>query len=125
MFGKLFGRGKTPQPEPEPDNPELHALKEVIAHERASDPLIGPKVAADKIQNWVMEAVETERGVHVESLFVALGALAGFACQMSARRMLEDGGHPPFDAPWAEVGGADGRDLSFRRRDHTSCSRRR
>lgn len=111
MFRKLFGKDKAPDPEPE--SPELRALKDVIARERPNDPLIGPKVGADKIQNWVMGAVETERGVHVESLFVALGALAGFACQMSARRLLQDGGHPDFGTPWAEVGGADGRTYHF------------
>lgn len=111
MFRKLFGKDKAPAPEPE--SPELRALKEVIARERPGDPLIGAKVGADKVQNWVMGAVETERGVHVESLFVALGALAGFACQTSARHRLQDGAHPDWGTPWAEVGGADGRTYHF------------
>jgi hypothetical protein len=112
VFGRLFGRGK-PRPDAATASPELQALRDVIAREQASDPLIAAKVGAQKLNGWVMGAVTTERGVHVESLFVALGALAGFACQMAARHLVRTAPQPGWQAPWAEATGADGRTYHF------------
>jgi hypothetical protein len=67
------------------------------------------KAAADLIGPGPMSVAMSDRGVHLESMLVAHGALAGFACQVAARIS------PPPEAirddstvRWAEVRGADG-----------------
>jgi hypothetical protein len=62
------------------------ALLEVIANGKASDPLIGAKVAGKEVLHRLIRAMTNEKGVQVESLFTALGALAGFSCQMASDR---------------------------------------
>lgn len=64
-------------------------LRQIEAH-RASDPLIGAKVAAKEIFGRVIQALQGERGVHIESLLCALGALAGYACQAGVQAQLDD-----------------------------------
>jgi hypothetical protein len=61
------------------------ALIAVIAEKRASDPLIGAKVAAKQILSAVMNAITDEKGIHAETLLTILGSLAGFSCQMGIR----------------------------------------
>lgn len=71
------------------------------------------KAAADMIGPAAMSVATTERGIHVESTLVALGAVAGYACQAAARIAP-----PPFDpaderTPIVEARGADGRLFYF------------
>jgi hypothetical protein len=63
---------------------ESELLKRV-AEMSANDPLIGAKVGGKELAERIIKAMENERGVHVESLFCASGALAGYACQASLR----------------------------------------
>lgn len=115
MFGKLFGRGNATPP-PAPEGPELSADERIrrmaIEDGRGQDPLIAARIGADDVRAWLMQATETERGVHVESLFVSLGALGGFACQLAARHSLTTVPHQ-WDHPWAIANGADGRTYYF------------
>jgi hypothetical protein len=48
------------------------------------DLLVGAHIAAKAVLPRLMSAMQNERGVHVESLVTALGALAGRACQVAA-----------------------------------------
>lgn len=78
---------------------------ELYARSKATADLIGPDV---------MAVASGERGVHVESMMVALGAVAGFGCQIAARlappaAIFAD----PARTPWAEVAGADGQTYYF------------
>ncbi len=110
MFGKLFGRNRAEtasQAEPEL-SADLRIKRGAIEQGRAGDPLIVAKVGAADINAWLMQAVTTERGVHVESLLVALGSLGGFSCQLAARHALCTMPHH-WDHPWAVADGADGR----------------
>jgi hypothetical protein len=43
---------------------------------------------SDLILQMLMEKLLTERGIHIETIFTALGALAGFGCQMAIREGL-------------------------------------
>lgn len=43
------------------------------------------KIGGHEITQCLMKAMKTERGVHIESLLCALGALAGYSCQASVR----------------------------------------
>jgi hypothetical protein len=66
------------------------ALLQTIAEKRGSDPLIGAKVAGKEILHGLMRAMTDEKGVQIESLLTALGALAGFSCQMGIRQEYEN-----------------------------------
>jgi hypothetical protein len=74
------------------------------------DLYVRAKAAADLIGPGAMSVATSERGVHVESMLVALGAVAGVGCQVAARLS------PPPEAVgsddtvrWVEARGADGR----------------
>jgi hypothetical protein len=90
MFKKLFDRFKS---EPPPASALRAAdparwedeLVQRIAEMSGKDPLIGAKVGGKEVLERMLEAMQTERGVHVESTLGALGALAGYACQASVR----------------------------------------
>jgi hypothetical protein len=107
MFGRLFGRKQAAAAPAPVEDPALAGLLAYIQENKA-DPEIAAKVAGHQIDAWLMQCVETEQGVHIESLLVALGALGGLACQYSARFALKAGALPALDTPWAEAKGADG-----------------
>ena len=73
-------------------SPETESLLRAIAEKRASDPLIGAKIGAMEINNRLIAVLKNERGVHIESLLSILAALAGYACQASARAQLVETG---------------------------------
>jgi hypothetical protein len=88
----------------------LASLLKAIEERRAEDPLIGAKIAGKQILTNVLGGMKTERGVHVESFLTALGAIAGFACQMGLRAEAEAKGEKPA---LVIVKGADGRVFYF------------
>lgn len=45
----------------------------------------GLKIGANEVLQRLLDAMHDGRGLHTEALLVALGALAGYACQMSLR----------------------------------------
>jgi len=61
------------------------ALLREIAERSKTDPLIGAKVGSKEITQRLLSAMKGERGVHIESILCALGALAGYSCQASIR----------------------------------------
>jgi len=65
-------------------DPMLTAINE----RRKTEPLIGAKLSGKEILKRLMNAMQDEKGVQIESLLSLLGALAGFACQMSARAQM-------------------------------------
>ena len=117
MFKKLFGGGaKTPAPSPRPaprptprptprphssgEHPATTALVNTIRAQSATDPHIGAKIGAREVLQRLLEGLSQgpERRVHAESLLTALGALAGYACQMSIRAQSLRKGAPEFSA---------------------------
>ena len=113
MFGKLFGstsKSNTPaksdtqaetQADAQADAPTLtitpqHGIDELLAiveQGRAHDPLIGANVGSKYILARLMQAMQDESGnAHLQSLFCALGALAGYACQDSLRELAAEKG---------------------------------
>jgi hypothetical protein len=99
------------------NEPPDHALKmeaallEVIARQKASDPLIGAKVAGREVLNRLMKAMTDAKGIHVESLFTALGALGGFSCQMGIRQECEN--RNIKELPFTVVTTKDGKNLFY------------
>ena len=65
-------------------SPEEALLNE-IAKISKSDPLVGAKVGSDELTHRLLTVMKDGRGVHLESLLCALGAIAGYACQASVR----------------------------------------
>ena len=67
--------------------PESRDLSEpsVQSLAKPQDPLFAVKKAGKEIASKLFLAMSTDRGIHLESLLSALGALAGYACQISVR----------------------------------------
>lgn len=49
------------------------------------DPLFGVKKGGKEVAAKLFAAMSSEKGIHLESLLCALGAIAGYACQVSVR----------------------------------------
>ena len=127
MFDLLFKKAPTPQAAsraPERESPELTpeqraARQAEIERQKKNDPLIGPKMGAKQINNSLIRGLRNPKGVHIESYLTALGALAGYSCQMSVRAgtAIERANHPPEENHDLVVPkGADGKRYYLRRR---------
>lgn len=79
-----------------------------IENQRKDDPLIGAKVGAREVLGRVLNGLKNEKGVHVESLLCALGALAGYACQ-AGLRILAISNKQSGDAPFIVMTTDDGK----------------
>lgn len=88
-------------------------LVQTIAEKRQEDPLIGAKMGSQEIFHRVMRGMKDEKGVHIESLLCALGALAGYACQASLRTEFVQEKGLSENQVFVIVGGTDGRPYFF------------
>lgn len=61
------------------------SLLEQVRTMAPNDPLIGAKVGGKELARRMVEVMGVDGRVHVESLMCAVGALAGYGCQMAAR----------------------------------------
>lgn len=52
---------------------------------KSADPLFGVKKGGKEVAAKLFSAMSSEKGIHLESLLCALGAIAGYACQISVR----------------------------------------
>jgi hypothetical protein len=89
MFKKLANLVTGGAPKPDPASAadlQKAALLRAIADRRKTDPLVGAKIGAREVFQHLLKGLASEKGVHAESLLAALGALAGYACQVSARQ---------------------------------------
>ncbi len=93
ILSKLAGSKPQPASTPTPQlTPATAALMKTIEEMRTTDPLVGAKLGAKEVNQRLIDAMKNAKGVHVETLFCALGALAGYACQASLRaQALEKG----------------------------------
>ncbi|WP_155920625.1 hypothetical protein [Methylobacter luteus] len=66
-------------------DPKTEALIHAIRERSQEDPLIGAKLGAKEVFQLLLNGMKSEKGVHIESLLCALGALAGYSCQASLR----------------------------------------
>jgi hypothetical protein len=83
-FDRLFGGKAKAAPTPAPAPPRTQDL--------SPDAFVGARQASREVLGLAMASLKDERGIHLESLFCALGALAGRACQDSVRaRALSEG----------------------------------
>lgn len=70
-------------------SPSVSAIVRAIEERRKEDPLIGAKIGAIEVYHHILALLKNEKGVHVESLLCALGAVAGYSCQASIRAQAE------------------------------------
>jgi hypothetical protein len=88
--GLIFGIGRKKNGDDQGSGPEdiealkRAALRRAIDAAEREDPLRGAQVAGQVILERMLILFTDERGVHVESVATALGALAGYACQQAA-----------------------------------------
>lgn len=59
-------------------------LEAELAAREAEDPLVRPATAGAALFQRVIDTLQDERGVHLETVTVVLGALAGRACRLAA-----------------------------------------
>ncbi len=68
---------------------------EHLESQRESDPLIGAKIGGKELLERLLAGMQTEKGVHAESLLCALGSLAGYSCQAAVRaEWVDEKGQP-------------------------------
>jgi hypothetical protein len=94
MSAEKLSSAKPTSSSAENRDPITAALLRTIQEKSQEDPLIGAKVGAQEIRERLINAMKTEKGVHIESLLCALGALAGYACQANLRVQAEAKGIP-------------------------------
>lgn len=111
MFGKLFGSKQPEKKEPQMD-PKTAALINAIRERSKEDPLVGAKLGAKEVFQRLLDGMKDSKGVHVESLLTALGALAGYACQANLRAQALAKGMPET-APFQVIGTKDGKQYFF------------
>lgn len=97
MFKKMFEKKSGSKPpefkEPQMD-PKTEALIHAIRERSKEDPLVGAKLGGKEIFQRLLDCMKNEKGVHIESLLCALGALAGYSCQANLRAQALAKGMP-------------------------------
>lgn len=63
-----------------PDSEKLRTLAHQVDLQRRDDPYIGAKLAGEEIFKNLLEMLDTEKGVHIESLLAVIGAAGGYEC---------------------------------------------
>jgi hypothetical protein len=91
-FDRLFGKSKPSPPAP---SPQASAASTASAASPNPDEIARARVASGLVLTTVMQALKDDRGIHLESLYCALGAMAGCACQASVRAEAVAAGEPP------------------------------
>ena len=94
----------------EENNPILVALRRQIQAQEKENPHIAAQIASRIILDKLLALLKDDSGVHVESAFAMLGALAGYACQQSAVYALA---HGDSSHTVMVIDGADGKQYLF------------
>jgi hypothetical protein len=115
VFKKMFEKlsGSKPQEEKELElDPKTAALVHAIRERSKEDPLVGAKLGAKEVFQRLLNGMKNEKGVHIESLLCALGALAGYSCQANLRAQALAKGMPET-AAFQTIGTKDGKQYFF------------
>jgi len=115
MFKKMFEKlpGSKPQEQKKPElDPKTAALIHAIREQSEEDPLVGARIGAKEIFQRLLNGLKNEKGVHIESLLCALGALAGYSCQANLRAQALAKGMPET-AAFQTVGTKGGKEYFF------------
>ena len=94
-----------------------HSLEEALLYQirelSKTDPLIGAKIGSKEIFQRLMAGMKKDGVVHIDSLLVALGSLAGYACQAGLRAQATAKGEPESSVLLVAGGTSDGRKYYF------------
>jgi hypothetical protein len=106
MFGKLFGKKK----EIVEDKAAARAalLDAAIEKAQAANPVVHLTIGADELVQRLLDGMQNERGVHIESLLAVLGSLAGFCCVDSVLKQAAALGRTTRELGIVDVEMADG-----------------
>jgi hypothetical protein len=85
LLGRLFGTSVTDALRTSNPTRWEASLLDRIKEMSPQDPLIGAKICGKELAPRLIGAMKAGRGVHVESLMCAVGALAGYSCQAAVR----------------------------------------
>jgi hypothetical protein len=116
MFGRKKSAAVPAAPAvdaPAADEGAAQALRRAIDERRATEPLIGATIAGKEVFSRVMSGMTTDRGVHIESIVTALGALAGKASQVAALHGRSSGDPAYANLSLMVATSADGREYYF------------
>lgn len=92
MFKRLFGRGKnSTEDNARRKSATVNSVLQSVR--RTDDPMIHLKVTGAELLRRLLDGMQTERGVHIESLLALLGSLAGFCCVDSTLKQASESGH--------------------------------
>jgi len=89
------------------------ALLYQIGELSKTDTLIGAKIGSKEIFQRLVEGMKKDGVVHIDSLLVALGSLAGYACQAGLRAQAAAKGEPESAVLLVAGGTSDGRKYYF------------
>ncbi len=107
LFEDLFGKTK---PAPKPRGPI-----DFSAHLPATRAVGDKPLPPDLVARGMLSAFESaythkmsdgRPGIHIETLLSALGAMAGFGCQVAVRKVLVKTGRMPLESAFVIVNGA-------------------
>lgn len=101
-FDRFFGTAAAAHPPP----------VRTPADSVSTDAVTAARSAAGAVLDVIMTALKDERGIHLESLFCALGAVAGYACQVAVRADAGKAGLPE-DGLFQIITAADGQRFFF------------
>ncbi len=90
MFTQWFRRlfKSVPAQDNASSTPQINSVPMPPDQTASADPFYAVKKGGKEIAAKLFTAMSGERGIHLESLLSALGALAGYACQISVREAL-------------------------------------
>ncbi|MDR2688571.1 MAG: hypothetical protein LBB76_02285 [Azoarcus sp.] len=108
----MLGKSKQQEKQEPPMDPKTAAFINAIRERSKEDPLIGAKLGAKEVFQRLIVGMKDSKGVHIESLLTALGALVGYACQANLRAQALAKGMPAT-APFQVVGTQDGKQYFF------------
>jgi hypothetical protein len=111
MLGKFFGKKEAkPVAQNGTIDPAQAAMKHALEEKRKTDPLIGAKLCAKELNQKIIDSMSKidSRGVHVDTLLVAMASVGGFACQMAIREGIIKTGQATEQQVFVSVKGKDG-----------------
>jgi hypothetical protein len=95
------------------DKIKEESMRRAIEEQKKHDPLIGIKIGSKDINQWIINVLKNENGVHIESFLTILGALAGYACQASVREEAGVSHLVPEEKAFTIAQGRDGKKYFF------------
>lgn len=115
MSKKWFGKKDTlkESQETSSESVQKQALLNAIAEKKKENPLLGMKIGSQEVVQRLIQELQDEKGVHIESLLAVLGSLAGYSCHMASREELVNSEKHLEKEVFTVISGADGKNYYF------------